>query len=247
MLEGKTAIITGAASGIGRSMARAFAGHGAKITLVDLNEAKLAKVVAQLTEQGAGVTSLCCDIAEVDRIVDHTLETFGGVHAVCNNAGVLDELRPVAETDDAMWDKVMGVNLTAPFKMCRRLVPIFKEQGGGSIVNTTSAAGMRGGRAGVAYTASKHGIIGLTRSIAWYYGADKIRCNAIAPGSIQTSMQMSMVPHPDAFEKILPYLPLIPEPGKAMEVAQVAAFLCSDAASYVNGAVIPVDGGWLAY
>ena len=238
-LSQKTAVITGAASGIGRAMARKFAAEGASLILVDFDADRLQKVAGEL-----GCESIVAD-----------LSTDAGLAAVAerscdilvNNAGILDALTPLEDTDDALWDRVMAVNLTAPFKLCRTIVPRMVEAGGGVILNTCSAASLSGGRAGCSYTASKHALLGLTRSIAWYYGGRGIRCNAIAPGAIQTRMQVRQPPHAGGMQAYAPYFPTIPPQGKAAEVADVAAFLVSDGARYVNGEVVSVDGGWTAY
>jgi NAD(P)-dependent dehydrogenase (short-subunit alcohol dehydrogenase family) len=249
-LEGKVAIITGAASGIGRAMARLFTTEGAAVVLADLTEGRLGQVAAELDASGARVKALTADVSkgeDTDRLVDTAIDAFGRVDVLCNNAGVLDNLTPAGETDDAMWAKVMGVNVDGPFRLARKVLPAMIAQGGGSIVNTASAAGLRGGRGGAAYTASKHALVGLTQSIAWFYGPQNVRCNAIAPGSIQTKMQTTVVPTAAGFQRTQPYIPLIPMPGKAAEIAQVALFLASDESSYVNGAILPADGGWISY
>jgi NAD(P)-dependent dehydrogenase (short-subunit alcohol dehydrogenase family) len=239
-LEGRVAVITGAASGIGRSMARCFAAEGAKVVAVDLDEARLAKVVDELSCDG-----VVADISDPDgvaAILDRPV-----VDILCNNAGILDRLTPLLDVDDEMWDRVMRINVHAPFKLCQGVLPGMIERGGGVIVNTCSAAALSGGRAGCSYTVSKHGLLGLTRSIAWFYGSDGIRCNAIAPGAIQTKMHMREAPHQKGFEKYASYFPTIPEHGKAMAVAETALFLASDGASYINGEVLSVDGGWNAF
>ncbi len=238
-LAGKTALITGAASGIGRAMARRFAAEGATVIAVDIDEARLAKVTSELDCEGL-VADLSTE-AGLAAVIERDLDIL------CNNAGILDALTPLEDTDDALWDRVMAVNLTAPFKLCRAAVPKMVAKGGGVVLNTCSAASLSGGRAGCSYTASKHALLGLTRSIAWYYGAKGIRCNAIAPGAIQTKMQMRQPPHPEGMQAYAPYFPTIPRQGKAAEVADVAAFLVSDGARYVNGEVLSVDGGWTAY
>ena len=239
-LAGKRAVITGAASGIGRSMARRFVAEGAQVVAVDIDDDRLAKVVAEL-----GCVSVVGDISEdavIERMLDHDR-----VDILCNNAGVLDALTPLAEVDDELWARVMRINVDAPFKAMRAVLPRMVEQGGGVILNTCSAAALSGGRAGAAYTASKHALLGLTRSTAWYYGDQGVRCNAIAPGAIQTKMHMRQMPHEGGMQKYSQYFATIPEQGKAMEVADVACFLVGDGARYVNGAVLTVDGGWNAY
>ncbi len=248
-LEGRVAIVTGAASGIGRGIVRRFCAEGARVVAVDLDEGRLAKAVGPLTAAGSTVTPVLADVADPDGVEQMfaAAAELGGLHVLCNNAGVLDGLAPVHDTPDALWERVQRINVTGPFQACRRALALFMEAGGGAIVNTTSAAGLRGGRGGAAYVTSKHALVGLTRSIAWFYGPHGIRCNAVAPGSIQTRMQASMMPHPDGMARYQPYFGQIPPFGRAADVAEVVTFLASDEARYVNGAVVPVDGGWLAY
>ena len=249
-LQGKAALITGAASGIGRSIARVYAAEGAQLVLVDRDEARLNKVGAELSGKGAEVKTALIDLLAEDgcaEMVQLCIDSYGQIDILCNNAGVLDNLTPCHDVDDALWSKVMGVNVDAPFRAIRAALPKMLEQEAGSIVNTASAAGEHGGRGGCAYTASKHAVVGLTRSVAWFYGSKGIRCNAIAPGSIQTRMAGTLVPHPEGMAAYQPHFPTIPRFGKAMEVAQAALFLGSDDASYVNGAILPVDGGWVSY
>lgn len=244
-LQDKVAIITGAASGIGRSIARKFAADGAKIIIADVDEARLGKVHAEV-----GGEMALCDVSNkehVEALIAKAIDGHGRIDVLCNNAGVLDNLTPATDTDDDMWDRVIAVNMTGPFQLARAALVHMVEQGSGSIVNTTSAAGLNGGRGGCSYTASKHGLVGLTKSIAWYYGPQGIRCNAVAPGAIQTRMASTLVPHMGGFERYQAYFGTIPPHGKAMQVAEAVAFLASDASSYVNGAVMPVDGGWSTF
>lgn len=240
-LEGKVAVVTGAASGIGRSIARRFHAEGAHVVAVDLDEAGLAKLASKLD----GIETVVANLSVREQV--EPLFDRERVDILCNNAGVLDKLTPLCDVDDELWRKVMAVNVDGPFFASRAAIPKMIDNGGGSIVNTCSAASLSGGRAGASYTTSKHALLGMTRSIAWYYGSQGIRCNAMAPGSIQTKMQMRDVPHPQGIEKYSAYFPTIPPAGRAMDVADVALFLASDDARYVNGSVIPVDGGWLAY
>ncbi|TNE84011.1 MAG: SDR family oxidoreductase [Deltaproteobacteria bacterium] len=238
-LEGKTAVVTGAASGIGRAMARRFAEEGASVVAVDMDESRLAKVASEL-----GCKMVAGDISD-DGIIAQMLD--GDVHILCNNAGILDALTPLHEVSDELYAKVMKINVEAPFKAMRAVLPRFAEAGGGVILNTCSAAALSGGRAGAAYTASKHALLGFTRSTAWYYGSQGIRCNAIAPGAIETKMHFRAPPNQRGFEAYQKHFGTMPRHGKAAEVAALAAFLVSDDASYVNGEVISVDGGWNSF
>jgi NAD(P)-dependent dehydrogenase (short-subunit alcohol dehydrogenase family) len=239
-LEGKVAIVTGGASGIGRSMVRKFAAEGATVVAVDIDEGRLAKVAAEV-----GCETAVVDISDPEQV--SALLDRERVDILCNNAGILDKLTPLHEVSDELWQRVMRINLDGPFLACRKVLPLMIANGGGAIVNTCSAAALSGGRAGAAYTVSKHGLLGLTRSIAWFYGDQGIRCNAVAPGAIQTKMHMRETPNQAGFEKYTKYFQTIPPHGKAMEVAEVACFLASDAARYVNGEIVSVDGGWNAF
>ena len=249
-LDGQVAVITGAASGMGRAMARRFAAEGARLVLADLQTEKLAKVAGELAEAGHEVAYEVVDVSEaadVERLIGRAQSDFGAVNTLCNNAGILDNLTPLHDTDEALWDRLLGVNAKGPFLASRLAVKLMMDQGGGSIINTASAAGNHGGRGGAAYTASKHAVVGLTKSIAWFYGPHNIRCNAICPGAIMTAMASSFTPHAEGFERYSKHFPTVPPFGKARDIADVAVFLASDEARYVNGAVIPVDGGWVAY
>lgn len=248
-LEKKVAIITGAASGIGRGMARLFSAQGALVIAVDLAEERLYKTTASITEAGGDVVPVVANITnedDLDRVVAAAVER-GGVDILCNNAGVLDDLTPLGDITPELIDRVLGVNVKGTALLSQRVLKVMLAAGSGAIVNTASAAGSNGGRGGAIYTASKHAVIGLTRSVAWYYGPKGIRCNAVAPGAIQTRMQTTMNPHAGGMEAYMPYFQQIPPMGRAGDVAEVAAFLASDEARYVNGAIIPVDGGWLSY
>lgn len=240
MLEGKTALITGAGNGIGRAMAIRFALEGATVIACDIDAAALANL-----ESSIGCKTIVGDISTEEGRA--AIADAGPLNILVNNAGILDALTPLDATGDALWDKVMDVNITAPFKICRAIVPKMIEAGGGVIVNTCSAASLSGGRAGCAYTASKHALLGLTRSIAFYYRSKGIRCNAVAPGAIQTELHTRNRYHKGGLAAYSPYFPMIGQFGEAEQVAEAALFLASDLSSYVNGEVISVDGGWNAF
>jgi NAD(P)-dependent dehydrogenase (short-subunit alcohol dehydrogenase family) len=159
----------------------------------------------------------------------------------------MDAAKPVAETDDQLWDRVMNTNLGAAFKASRRTIPLMIEQGNGVILNTTSVAGLFGGRAGAAYTVSKHGLIGLTRNIAASYGSKGIRCNAMVLGAVNTAIGLGGEPSPLGLENLKKTMATMPRIGEPMEVAKLALFLVSDESSFVNGSCIPIDGGWTVY
>jgi NAD(P)-dependent dehydrogenase (short-subunit alcohol dehydrogenase family) len=239
-LAGKVIVVTGAASGIGRAMVRRFAEDGASVVAVDVDAGGLEKVASQI-----GCEAAVCDVS--DKAAVETLFDRPRIDVLCNNAGILDALTPLADVSDALWDRVMRINVNGPFYACRAALPRMIEQGGGVILNTCSAAALSGGRAGGAYTASKHALLGITRSIAWFYADKGIRCNALAPGAIQTKMHVRDAPHQAGFEKYSAHFPTMPPHGSAADVANVAAFLASDDATYVNGEVVSIDGGWNAF
>ena len=248
-LENQVAIITGAASGIGKAMAEAFGMAGAKLVLADINEGALSDVVSNLVERGVEGVAYTGNLAEpkiADELVARAVREFGRLNILCNNAGVLDRLTPVADVSDELWDQVMGVNVTAPMMLCRRAIPIMLEEGGGVILNTASVAASSPGCGGAAYTASKHAVLGLTKSIAWFYGDRGIRCNAISPGAIMTPMSAA-IPHSGGMEKMAPYLPIIGRYADPSEVADAALFLVSDESKYMNGSNLTIDGGWTLF
>lgn len=164
-----------------------------------------------------------------------------------NVAGIMNRFLPVAELTDDVWHRVLAVNLTGPMLTSRAAIPPMIQQGGGVIVNFASVAGLHGGRAGAAYTASKHGLIGLTRNLAATYGVDGIRAVAIAPGGVETRMGLGGDPSQRGFATLEKTMPASPKLADPREIATVALFLASGEASFVNGAVLVADGGWTAH
>jgi NAD(P)-dependent dehydrogenase (short-subunit alcohol dehydrogenase family) len=249
-LQDKVAIVTGAGSGIGRAIAQRLASEGARVVAADVIEERVKETVALITASGGAAASSVGDISidtDVGRIVETATQTYGRLDILCNNAGIMDRYAPITDTPDDLWQRVLGINLTGAFYMCRKAIPVMLAQGGGAIVNTASIAGIRGGRAGVAYTASKHGLVGLTQNIVYFFGEKGIRCNAICPGGIETSIGVGGQPSVEGMERAQRYFKLMPRFGKADDVANVVAFLVSDDSRYVNGSVITVDGGWASY
>ncbi len=183
----------------------------------------------------------------MDRVTATAVERFGGVDVLVNNAGIMDRMSALGETDDAEWERVIRVNLTAPFLLTRAALPHMLAAGGGAIVFTASEAGLRGSAAGAAYTASKHGIIGLVKSLAVMYRKQGIRANAIAPGPTVTGIQVDTRTEAHGPALIGQFIGgNIGRIGTAEEQAAAIVFLASDAAAFVNGAVLPVDDGWSA-
>lgn len=243
--------MTGAGSGIGRAMAKLFAERGCTVVVVDVVPERVDQVVGEIRSSSGRVAGMVIDLSkkvEVDKMIDEALKTFGRIDILCNNAGIMDGAAPAAETPDELWEKVMAINLDAPFRASRKVIPSMIAHGGGVILNTASIAGFFGGRAGVAYTVSKHGLIGLTRSIAASYGAKGIRCNALVLGAVNTAIGVgSQNPSPLGMETLNKTLATLPRPGDPAEVAKFALFLVSSDSSLVNGACLVADAGWTAF
>lgn len=264
-LKNKTALVTGAASGNGKAIATLFAQEGAKVVLADINKEGVTQVAADLQQQGYEALAVDADVtqeADIEKMVSTAISAFGRLDILVNNTGVFDTLAPVADTDDALWEKVLAVNLTAPMRAIRHTIPLFKEQGGGVIINTASIAGLTGARGGgAAYVASKHGLVGLTKYAAFCYKEWNIRCNAIAPGRVDTnirdnsrkSLQVSSTNEyrsddmAKIVEKISVGYAINQRKASPNEIANAVLFLASDEASFVNGSILVADGAWTAY
>ncbi|MFC4242662.1 SDR family NAD(P)-dependent oxidoreductase [Gryllotalpicola reticulitermitis] len=240
--EGRTVIVTGAASGIGRATASRIAREGGRVVAVDVSADRLAELASALPE--AGIVTVTGDITrqeDVDAIVAAAGERIDGL---ANVAGINDDFSPLHETSDAMWDRVIGVNLTGAFKLSRAVIPVMLAVGRGSIVNIASEAGLRGNASGNAYTVSKHGVIGLTRSAAFMYGPGGIRVNAVAPGGVATGIPFPPHVSEAGRERLTPFQAQIPTLATAEQLAASITFLLSDDGVNINGAVLPSDGGW---
>ncbi len=239
---GTTVIVTGAASGIGRATASRIAREGGRVVAADVSADRLRELAASLPE--AEVVTVVADITkqeDIDAIVSAAGER---IDALANIAGINDDFSPLHETTDAIWDRVIGVNLTGGFKLSRAVLPTMLAAGAGAIVNTASEAGLRGNASGNAYTVSKHGVIGLTRSAAFMYGPHGIRVNAVAPGGVATGIPMPAHPSESGTARLAPFQGMIPTIATAEQLAASITFLLSDDAVNINGAVLPSDGGW---
>jgi NAD(P)-dependent dehydrogenase (short-subunit alcohol dehydrogenase family) len=247
--QNKVVVVTGAGSGIGKATAKGFAAEGAIIVAGEIDGARLDALVAELSSQGTRIVGVQGNVAKVEdcnRLVDTAKAEFGRLDILVNNAGIMDRFLPVAELTDELWDRVLAVNLNGQMYTSRRAIPIMLDQGQGVIINLASAAGVGGGFAGAAYTSSKHGVIGLTKSIAFMYGKKGIRCVAICPGGVNSGIPLGGLPSELGYAQLGPSLATMPRAGETTEIANVILFLASEGASFVNGAVVPVDGGWLA-
>lgn len=246
-LNDRVVIITGAGSGIGRATARQLAEAGAHVVVADMNQEAADETVSLITESGGAASAFVGDISDqatVDGLVEEARK-HGPLKGLVNNAGVMDLFAGAGETDDATWERCLRVNLTAPFLLTRAVLPHMLKQGGGSIVNLSSAAGMRG----AAYTASKHGVVGLTRNTAYTYAKRGVRANAVLPGGVATNIMSSVDPSridQEGMAAIGPVHASAVRNAEADELAALMVFLLADEAGNVNGAIIPDDGGWSA-
>ncbi len=247
-LEGKVVLVTGAGSGIGRAIVKLFTEEGAKVVGSDLYPAGLETLAKEIADRGhnTALTTITGDVsnrAEAEKMVDTALKTYGTLDVVVNNAGIMDEFVPVGDLDDMMWRQVLGVNLDGPMFICRKALESMLPKGKGVIVNVASIGGLFGGRSGVSYTVSKHGVIGLTRSIAYHYAKKGIRCNAICPGGVATNISVRQ-PNPLGYERLQTTFASATRTAEPDELARVALFLASDDSSFVNGGILVADGGW---
>jgi NAD(P)-dependent dehydrogenase (short-subunit alcohol dehydrogenase family) len=246
--ENKVALVTGAGSGLGLATAKAFAVSGAAVALADWNEDAVNSAVEALTEQGHKALAIRCDVADdaqVEAMVQQTVAAFGRLDAAYNNAGVQNVLAETADSTRADYDRVMAINLRGVWSSMKFELQQMRKQGSGAIVNCSSLGGLVGGAERGIYHAAKHGVLGFTKSAALEYAARGIRINAICPGLIQTPMSDQMVAAGQgealaALEKMIP----LGRVGRPEEIADAVLWLCSDAASYVTGQSISVDGGF---
>ncbi|MBW4841376.1 MAG: SDR family oxidoreductase [Paenibacillaceae bacterium] len=250
-LNGKIAVVTGAASGMGKAIAELFAAEGAKVVVSDLNLEQAGKVVEGIESRGGVAITITANVAveeDVQRLIDSTVSRFGTVDILVNNAGIMDNFVPAGDMTDALWDKVFAVNTTGPMRTIRKTLPIFMEKKAGVIVNIASAGGLFGSRAGAAYTASKHAVVGLTKNVGFQYATLGIRCNAIAPGAVETNIGSTLTAvNPFGMERAQVGMGINPGLGKPEDIAKVALFLASDESSFINGTTITADAGWTAY
>ena len=244
-LNGKVALITGGNAGIGEAIAKRFAEEGASVVITGRRKDELARVANEIERNKGKVLSVAgsvTDEAHVQAAVKQAVHTFGRLDILINNAGIGDFGKRIHEMDDATWTHVLDVNLTGVFRMTRAVVPAMLKSGGGTIVNISSIASLVGIPLLSAYAASKGAMDAMTRAIAIDYAADKIRCNVVNPGLIDTPMAAPLMKNPEQLDPILSHYP-IRRPGKPEEVANMVLYLASDEAAWVTGATFPIDGG----
>ena len=252
--SGKVAIVTGGGSGIGRATALVLASEGAQVTVADIAEHPATEVVETIAATGGVARVQVVDVADADAVaamVDDTVQAFGGLDILHNNAAALDQNRAdqdVVTMDLSTWERVLAVNLTGPMLGCRFAIPRMLERGGGSIVNTASAAAFYGSHSLAAYGTSKAGVVALTRYVATAYGERGIRCNAVAPGVVVARDAQDALGGPMG-DRLRRYSTshLVGRLGYPEEIAAAVAYLASDDAAFVTGEVLRVDGGFTAH
>lgn len=243
---GKTVFVTGAASGIGQAQAIAFLENGANVFGFDMSEIGLLQLAKQYEERFGYSVGSVADQTAVEQAVENALAQFTKIDILLNTAGILDDYAKTLDTDEALWDKVMNTNVKGTYLVTNRILPHMIGQKAGVIVNMASIAGLVAGGGGAAYTASKHAIIGYTKQLDHDYCRDGIRANAIAPGAIQTPMNRLDFAGDGQMAKWVADETPAGRWAQPSEVANLALYLASKAADYIHGAVMPIDGGWIA-
>ncbi|GAA0433276.1 MAG: SDR family oxidoreductase [Bacillota bacterium] len=249
-LSGKVAIVTGAASGMGKAIAELYAKEGAKVIVSDINLEGADAVASAIESAGGTARAMKTNVAEreeIDQLIDITVQEFGTLDILVNNAGIMDGFEPAGEIEDENWERIFAINTTAVMRATRKALPIFLEKGKGVIVNTASTGGLNGAHAGATYTASKHAVIGFTKNTGYMYADKGIRCNAIAPGGVATNIGASMKNVNElGASRTKAGQAVMPRAGQPEEIANVALFLASEDSSFINGTVITADAGWTA-
>lgn len=246
--EGKSVVVTGASSGMGKAIALDFAKEGATVIAVARRKERLEELSAEAAPLPGKILPFPGDISSEEvneKMIDFTVETCGKLDILVNNAGIMDEFKPIGEVSNDLWERVMKVNLNGPMYAMRKAIPVMcGQKSGGNIINVASIGGVRGCRAGAAYTASKHALVGLTENTAYMYVNNNIRCNVICPGGVDTEVmnsqtdisQMGMGRIMAGLDKAIPS-------GIPSDISSAVLFVASDDAKFMNGATLVIDGG----
>ncbi len=239
--EGKTVIVTGAGSGIGRATASRVAREGGRVIGVDVSAERLSELAASLPD--ADLSTVVADITSVDGVAAIVAAAGDRIDGLANIAGIMDDMTPLHEVSDAVWERVFSVNVDGMFRLTRAVLPAMLAAKSGSVVNVASEAALRGSAAGLAYTASKHAVVGITKSSAFMYAGEGIRFNAVAPGPVATNISANFASQlgSDRVGMLLATLPPIAEPA---QLAASITFLLSDDGTNLTGVIMPSDGGW---
>ncbi len=247
-LQGKTAIITGAAAGIGAASAALFAREGANVAAVDIDRERLAQICHDIGRAGGKSIAVAADVSQLDdvqNVLRSAVQEFGRIDILFNNAGIVP-VGKVEAISEEQWDRAMAINVKSIYLFCHAIIPKFKEQGGGVILNTASATALRAVVDRACYTATKAAVIGLTKSMALDYVSDNIRVNCLCPGTVDTpslTQRLAAFPDPAAARKNFIARQPLGRFGTAEEIAQAALYLVSPAAEFVTGVAFAIDGG----
>ena len=246
--EGKSVLVTGAGSGIGRATALAFAEEGARLIVSDINDAAGQGTAGMIRDRGGDADFIHADVsraADCAAMVDRAVSRFGSLHVAFNNAGINLQIAPIADVDEADWQRILAINLTGVFLSMKYEIPVMKRAGGGAIINTASVGGLIGTAGVTAYCATKHGVVGLTKSAALDHIGDGIRINAICPGGTLTPMLTEWFKHPEVERAALSQTP-IGRMAQPAEIARTVLFLASEESSFMVGHALVADGGLTA-
>ena len=245
--EGKSVVVTGASSGMGYEIAKQFAAEGATVIAVARRKERLEQLAAEAADFAGKILPYTGDVSakEVNEgMIDYAVAECGKLDILVNNAGIMDEFKPINEVSDEQWDRVMAVNLTGPMFAMRKAVQVMLEAGKGNILNVASIGGVNGCRAGAAYTASKHAMVGLTKNTAFMYADKGIRCNVICPGGVDTEVMNSQTNISQAgIARVMAGLDTSIASGKVEDIASAVLYATSDDAKFMNGSVVVLDGG----
>lgn len=246
--EGKSVVVTGASSGMGWSIALAFAKEGATVVAVARRKERLEKLAEEAAGFPGKILPFSGDLSQKqvnESMLDYAIETCGKLDILVNNAGIMDEFKPIGEMSDAHWEHILQINLYAPMYAMRKAVQrMCEQQTGGVIVNVASIGGVRGCRAGCAYTAAKHALIGMTQNTAYMYAPKGIRCNAICPGGVETEVMNSQTNISEyGIGRVMAGLDQAIPAGKPEDIAEAVLYAASDRSRFLNGAALVVDGG----